>query len=156
MKITHGPFERYSVCRECDRVHHQHFGRVLLCRGCGSTKIENDVIGRYVTTTTGWLCKTTTSVFERKVPLTLEQVEERYGLTKAELFFKRGDRVRVKAPDNSLLKYEGWTEATGTVCRIRNGKIRVEVDNTGSQDSEGHNAYSDFAFEEVSLLEEKK
>lgn len=69
--------------------------------------------------------------------------------------FKPGDRVEVYAPDCALLKYEGLAEgATGTVIRLRNEKVRVEIDGTGSQDSEGHNAYGDYLPEQVVLIQE--
>ena len=73
-------------------------------------------------------------------------------------FFKIGDRVRINAPRNPLLVYEmmALSGATGTVLRFRNGKFRVEVDNTSSQDTEGHNSYSDFEEKELTLLSRKE
>lgn len=71
---------------------------------------------------------------------------------------KIGDRVRVVAPDNPLLKYMMQTEGTGEVVRvrIRDKKIRVLIDGSESQDTEGYRACSDFEPEQVFLLEEKK
>jgi hypothetical protein len=67
--------------------------------------------------------------------------------------FKPGDRVRVFDPTNELLIYEGYAAsgASGTVLRIRNGKVRVQVDGTAEMGTEG-DVYSDFAPERVTLL----
>lgn len=66
--------------------------------------------------------------------------------------FMFGDRVRVKAPNHPLFKYEMIEEATGTFIRYRNAKMRVEIDGTGSQDTEGHNCYGDFDASEVTRI----
>lgn len=63
--------------------------------------------------------------------------------------FKAGDKVKVVAPDNALLKYLQQTEATGEVVRIRNGKVRVLIDGSESQDTEGYRAYDDFLPDQV-------
>ena len=68
------------------------------------------------------------------------------------MIFKAGDLVRVVAPENDLLKYMMQVEATGEVLRIRNGKVRVQIDGSESQDTEGYRAYSDFLPEQVTLL----
>lgn len=66
--------------------------------------------------------------------------------------YKIGDRVLVTAPDHELFKYEGFKEAYGTILRFRNGKVRVEIDGTASQDTEGNNCYGDFDHEQVKLI----
>jgi|GEM_PF-6171434 len=69
-----------------------------------------------------------------------------------------GDKVLVSNPDSRLLKYEGWQDRAvpGKIIRIVGSKIRVEIFNTGSQDTEGHNAYEDFEKHQVTLVEEYK
>lgn len=69
---------------------------------------------------------------------------------------KRGDKVTVTAPDNDLLKYMMQESATGEVLRILvNGNLRVAIDGSESQDTEGHRAYSDFHPSQVKLMETK-
>lgn len=65
---------------------------------------------------------------------------------------KIGDRVRIVAPDDNLLKYMMQKEANGTILRFKNNKIRVEVDGSESQDTEGYKAYSDFDADQITLL----
>lgn len=68
--------------------------------------------------------------------------------------FQPGDRVRITAPDCELLKYEmiALGKAYGTILRAKGGKWRVEVEGTGSQDTEGHNCYADYRPDQLELM----
>ncbi len=54
--------------------------------------------------------------------------------------------------DKKLSDYYRYIAMPGTIKRFRNGKARVELDDTGSQDSEGHNSYHDFEFADLRPL----
>ncbi len=70
------------------------------------------------------------------------------------VLFVVGDRVRITAPDCPLLQYEHLAlgRPMGTVKRWRNGKVRVEVDGTSSQDTEGHNCWADYRPDQLELI----
>lgn len=69
------------------------------------------------------------------------------------MIFNRGERVIVSAPEHPLFKYEGLTTAKGSFLRERpDGTLRVEIDGTGSQDTEGHNCYGDFLPSQVKRM----
>lgn len=55
--------------------------------------------------------------------------------------------------DKGLIEYLGKNQFSGTVRhRLKNAMLRVELDGTGDQDSEGHNMGTDVRADQVKLL----
>jgi len=58
--------------------------------------------------------------------------------------FELNERVVFYISDKKWIEYYGSARFIGRILRIMNmGLLRIEMEGTGSQDSEGHNNYTD-------------
>jgi len=89
-----------------------------------------------------------------------EHCGSRYALKnghKCKAHYKRGDRVRVRPKDKELVSYLQQEELNGTVVRHCAGDlVLVELDGTGTQDSEGYNMTAKIGISEMEHLVKEK
>jgi hypothetical protein len=58
--------------------------------------------------------------------------------------FKVGERVAFTITDQDEINYYGRSNFIGAIKRrLQDGFLRIEMEGTGSQDSEGYNSYAD-------------